>query len=105
MIFCFLAVESKELGKKRLSAQRIEDYSARYDKILRLGLKEIPELLTTVQPKRGKKKQHKAKNLWDRLSNYKESVLLFMYDFDVPFTNNLPEQDIRMCKVKNKVGS
>ena len=52
---------------------------------------------------RGRIKRSKARNLLERLINYESDVLRFMTDPDVPFTNNLGENDIRMTKVQQKI--
>ncbi|MCJ7435724.1 MAG: IS66 family transposase [Anaerolineales bacterium] len=92
-------------AKTRLSAKTLANFSSRYDAILRQGFKQCPSPaeLEGQKRKRGRPKQTFAKNLLDRLRDHKEAVLVFMYDFNVPFENNLAERDIRMLKVKQKI--
>jgi len=52
---------------------------------------------------RGRPKQTKGRCLLERLIKYKESVLAFIFDSDIPFTNNQAERDIRCVKIKIKV--
>ncbi len=86
---------------RSLSAYQCRQYSATYDEILAAGFaaNSLPE----KPAKKGRPKQTPAKNLLDRLQKYKLQALAFMYDFRVPFTNNLAERDVRMVKVKQKI--
>lgn len=49
------------------------------------------------------KKRYPGHNLLLRLSKYRNDVLRFLYDEEVPFTNNQAERDIRMMKLKQKI--
>ena len=72
-----------------------------YEAILAQAQADNPIVLSTG--KRGRPKQSKATNLIGRLRDYSDDVWRFMTQADVPFTNNLAEQTVRMPKVKQKV--
>lgn len=105
----FLIEVKEEVDRYKLSAHqslpkaRKIYYKRRYSRILRAGLSEIPVLPEPDKPRRGRKKQHKSKNLHDRLSKHKSEVLAFIEDFSVPFDNNIAERDLRMNKAKQKI--
>ncbi len=58
---------------------------------------------TERKGKRGSIKRIKARNLLERLIEYEDDVLRFMYNKIVPFMNNLGKNDIRMTKVQQKI--
>ena len=84
-----------------LSPYQCRQFSDTYDEIVAAGLAANP--MPEKAAKKGRPKQTPPKNLLDRLQKYKQQVLAFMYDFRVPFTNNLAERDVRMVKVKQKI--
>ena len=78
-------------------------YRKRYRTLLTQGGKELPEIPRRREGMRGRNAKSFGHNLHDRLLKYEDSVLRFMSDPDVSFTNNTGEQKIRMSKVKIKV--
>ena len=85
-----------------LSTEIIRKYEEAFDEIVRAGLKNNPYKPKDPH-KRGRPKQTTARNLLDRLQTHKGKYLAFMYDFNVPFDNNLAERDIRMLKLYMKI--
>lgn len=94
------AVESAQENQlTALSAKQIADFKIRYGELLAQGRKADPPPPAPDPPvprnrKRGRVKQSPAKNLVDHLHKQQQAVLAFMYDFKVPFDNNLAE---RLC--------
>lgn len=82
-----------------LDEDQFKKAHARYKRILRQGRIDHPRRPSG----QARTAQSKAANLLDRLEDYDLSVLAFLIDPAVPFTNNQGEQDIRMIKVKQKI--
>lgn len=81
-----------------LSERQFQRALARYHAILRSGRRLHPRgQAAASEPAR------KITNLLDRLQDFDLCVLAFLFDADVPFTNNQAEQDIRMIKVRQKI--
>ena len=96
---------AREAGKRALPTEQVEAFVDRYWAAVRMGLGDHCGLpgLKTKSKTRGRRKQRPGHNPPDRLKKFKTETLRFLTDFDVPFTNNLAEQDLRMMKVKMKI--
>ncbi len=91
-------------GATTLSSQKITQIERIYDQLIAFALQANPPPPGGwPKGKRGRAKKTKPRNLVERLDEYRHEVLAFVYDFKVPFDNNLAERDIRMLKVQQKV--
>lgn len=90
--------EEMEKGNNSLKTESILKYEEEYSKIIEEGELEF-------RNDNNPHKDYAAEDmqLLRRLKKYKENHLIFMYDFRIPFDNNLAERDLRMIKAKKKI--
>jgi transposase len=76
-------------------------WRSQYRKILKAGRQANP--LTPKQNAQKRPKQSKAQNLLDRLEGFDDCILAFLWEPNLPFTNNEAERAFRMMKVRLKI--
>ena len=82
-------------GRKVLSIAAYTVMKEEYDTILALGWAENKQLDGLIGMHHAWKQEAALLN---RLKNYGKNILLYLYDFDVDFTNNRSERDLRFIK-------
>lgn len=98
-----LVDEAKQTGNPHLPPAVIARIDRLYAALVSNGLAENPLPNAPPKPQRGRPKKTKARNLVERFLRRQDAILRFVYDFEVPFDNNLAERDIRMMKVQQKI--
>lgn len=88
---------------KKLTQKEYARLQRRYRNILTRGFNELPPIPERERGQRGRVAKSDAQNLWERLKEHEQAVLLFAKESHVPFTNNQAERELRMGKVKQKV--
>lgn len=86
----------KVSGRASFSREQLVRYSARYDDLVERGFRENKST-------KGEIARKEEKTLLNRLRKYKEHHLLFLYDFNVHYSNNMSEKDLRICKNRQKM--
>lgn len=86
---------ARDRGSPRLwNARRL---AGEFDALVASGLSVTPGAASKGA------KRSKARCLLERLRDYREDCLAFLFDLSLPFTNNEAERDLRMLKVKGKI--
>jgi transposase len=98
-----LKIACHQVNNKTLSPMRVKRIERIYDQIVLQGLAFHEKQTPLARGTRGRQKHRMGHNLAIRLRDYKDDALRFIFNLDVPFTNNQAEQDIRMIKVKQKI--
>ena len=84
-----------EKGKEEFSEEELKKFEEKFEKIMLEANKENEE-------EEQKYYVTEEETLIVRILDYKNEYLLWVYDFDVPFTNNLSERGLRGAKSKMK---
>ena len=98
-LLCEMNRKRKELireGEDKFQEETIKDYEKRYHSLIADGREQ------------NKKTAHKyakedENTLLNRMEKYSHNHLLFLYDFKVPFDDNLSERDLRKAKNRQKM--
>ena len=88
--------ELKNREYSEMSKKQLERYRKRYEEILEEGYEENKKIKTKFL-------RQDEQRLLNRLKKYKENHLMFLYDFSVPYDNNLAKKDLRQIKIKQKI--
>lgn len=87
-------------GRKGLDTTTLHSIRVRYGKLVAKGWAANEEPTAATE---GKWYENTATNLLNRLDIYRDDVLRFTVDVNVPFDNNQGERDIRMVKLQQKI--
>ena len=102
MDFLLIAKKIKAQANGQLSAEQLLAFEKEFERILTQG-EHLHPPTQKEKTTRGRPKQSPSRNLLDRLRNYQDAVLAFLFHSDIPFDNNQAERDIRSIKVQQKV--
>jgi transposase len=94
--------QARQDGMSQVPEQDQQDYRRRYQELVLIGLAANPPP-TERSGQRGAIKKGEVLNLLLRLQQHQDLLLRFMTDFEVPFTNNQAETDLRMMKLRQKI--
>ena len=89
--------------KKTFDKNTLDEIHIKHNEILSKWKLEYTKILKRKKWQRWKIKKDKWLNLLERLEKKESSVLWFIYDFRIPFDNNLAERDLRMIKTRTKI--
>ncbi len=90
-------------GEDHLLTEQVAALTTYYHELIAQGLAANPLPDPPAEPRRGRPKKSKARNLVERLQTHAEAVLRFLHDFRVSYSNNQGERDMRMVKTQQKI--
>jgi len=94
-------VKDRKTRDAPLTKKEFQAWRSKYRNILKAGRQANP--LTPQQSAKKRPKQSRAQNLLDRLEGFDDCILAFLWEPDLPFTNNEAERAFRMMKVRLKI--
>ena len=92
--------DARRRGLQQLAPAHQRRFAARYDAFVADALAANPD------PAHGHKRdylQRRSHNLATAFATHRRSILRYMYDLDVAFTNNQGERDLRPTKLHRKI--
>lgn len=93
--------ELKEIGITEAPQDFIDEVYEKYDKIVKAALNKYR--LPKATGRKGRPAKGRIRALFERFRDYKDGVLMFLTDFEVPASNNRAEKSARSLKSKLKV--